>query len=432
MHIRHILSHNSNIIMESAKDILFELRHKEKKISDLVRFLSIRCDETPNYSLLMGAGCSITSGIKSGTQLINDWKKEIIEYADDYDTSITSDEYFEKQNWFDERNPYSSLFEKRYDLQRQRRAFVENEVANKNPSIGYAYLVKLIENNYFNAIFTTNFDDLLNEAFYRFSNVRPVVCAHDSAITSITVTSKRPKIIKLHGDYLFEDIKSTLRETESLEGNMKNKFIEFSKDYGLIVVGYAGNDRSIMDILSFLLKKEEFFKNGIYWCIRKGDENISDDLKKLLWKDKVFFIQIEGFDELMAELNKRLNKGVLPIDNAILSSEHQIKLIKSLTSNEYVEKSNSKIIQEDSKRLKKMVNHNIFEDFFKHVDVKKEKKDNTTRKDSSSKISEEEKKTLNKVRILFLEDETEQAYKLINEQKLEDSDNSSYKAELFY
>ena len=51
--------------MESAKDILFELRHKEKKISDLVRFLSIRCDETPNYSLLMGAGCSITSGIKS-------------------------------------------------------------------------------------------------------------------------------------------------------------------------------------------------------------------------------------------------------------------------------------------------------------------------------------------------------------------------------
>ena len=378
--------------MESAKDILFELRHKEKKISDLVRFLSIRCDETPNYSLLMGAGCSITSGIKSGTQLINDWKKEIIEYADDYDTSITSDEYFEKQNWFDERNPYSSLFEKRYDLQRQRRAFVENEVANKNPSIGYAYLVKLIENNYFNAIFTTNFDDLLNEAFYRFYNVRPVVCAHDSAITSITVTSKRPKIIKLHGDYLFEDIKSTLRETESLEGNMKNKFIEFSKDYGLIVVGYAGNDRSIMDILSFLLKKEEFFKNGIYWCIRKGDENISDDLKKLLWKDKVFFIQIEGFDELMAELNKRLNKGVLPIDNAILSSEHQIKLIKSLTSNEYVEKSNSKIIQEDSKRLKKMVNHNIFEDFFKHVDVKKEKKDNTTRKDSSSKISEEEKK----------------------------------------
>lgn len=210
--------------METRKDMLFELKHKEKKISDIVRFLNIRCDDTPNYSLLIGAGCSVTSGIKSGSQLIDIWKKEIIENVDDYDKDSNIENYLEKQNWYDERNPYSSLFEKRYDLQRQRRAFVENEVSRGNPSIGYAYLVKLIENNYFNAIFTTNFDDLLNESFYRFSNVRPVVCAHDSAITSITVTSKRPKIIKLHGDYLFEDIKSTLRETESLEGNMKNKF----------------------------------------------------------------------------------------------------------------------------------------------------------------------------------------------------------------
>lgn len=55
----------------------------------------------------------------------------------------------------------------------------------------------------------------------------------------------------------------------------------------------------------------------------------------------------------MAELNKELNNGALPIDNALLSSEHQINLIKSLTSNEYVKKSASPIIQEDAKRLKK-------------------------------------------------------------------------------
>lgn len=239
--------------MGTKDDILTELKHKEKSVSDLIRFLNIRCDDTPNYSLLLGSGCSITSGIKSGEQLINEWKKEIAITNKIPEDSEEYNKFFESQDWYDDRNPYSSLFEKRYDLQRQRRSFVENEVANKNPSIGYAYLVKLIEQNYFNAVFTTNFDDLLNEAFYRFSNVRPVVCAHDSAISSITITSKRPKIIKLHGDYLFEDIKSTLRETESLEGNMKNKFIEFSKDYGLIVVGYAGNDRSIMDILSYLL-----------------------------------------------------------------------------------------------------------------------------------------------------------------------------------
>jgi hypothetical protein len=59
--------------------------------------------------------------------------------------------------------------------------------------------------------------------FHQFSDLRPIVCAHDSAISSITITSKRPKIIKLHGDYLFDDIKSTVRETESLEENNKKE-----------------------------------------------------------------------------------------------------------------------------------------------------------------------------------------------------------------
>lgn len=416
--------------MGTKDDILTELKHKEKSVSDLIRFLNIRCDDTPNYSLLLGSACSITSGIKSGEQLINEWKKEIAITNKIPEDSEEYNKFFESQDWYDDRNPYSSLFEKRYDLQRQRRSFVENEVANKNPSIGYAYLVKLIEQNYFNAVFTTNFDDLLNEAFYRFSNVRPVVCAHDSAISSITITSKRPKIIKLHGDYLFEDIKSTLRETESLEGNMKNKFIEFSKDYGLIVVGYAGNDRSIMDILSYLLKKEEFFKNGIYWCIRKGDKNISDELKKLLWKDRVYFIQIDGFDEFMAELNKKLNNGALPIDNALLSSEHQINLIKSLTSNDYVKKSASSIIQEDSKRLKKMVSHNFFEDFVKHLDIKRNKADETNYKNRLTELSQEEKNTLNKIKISLMEDEPDKVLNIIEEQNIEKIENHIYKVEL--
>ena len=75
----------------------------------------------------------------------------------------------------------------------------------------------------------------------------------EDTINSININSKRPKIIKLHGDYLYDNIKSSLRETESLETNIKNKLIELSKNTGLIVIGYAGSDRSIMDTLNFLL-----------------------------------------------------------------------------------------------------------------------------------------------------------------------------------
>lgn len=241
-----------------------ELSHKKRTVLDLVRYIENRSPihsgvGTPNFTLFLGAGASITSGIRSGRQLIEEWKNDIYNESG---VDISQEEFFVNQgrDWYDESNPYASLFEHRFDLQRQRRLFVEKEVADKTPSIGYAYLVNLIERGYFNTIFTTNFDDLLNEAFYRFSFVRPIVCAHDSSISGVTITSSRPKIIKLHGDYLFDNIKATLRETESLEQNMRMKFQEFAKDYGLIVIGYSGQDRSIRDILTYLLQHDEYLK----------------------------------------------------------------------------------------------------------------------------------------------------------------------------
>ncbi len=84
---------------------------------------------------------------------------------------------------------------------------------------------------------------------------------------------------------------------------MRMKFEEFAKDFGLIVVGYSGGDRSIMDILSELLRTKEHFKNGIYWCVRKNDSDYHPELKKLLTRDRVFLVEIDGFDELFAELN---------------------------------------------------------------------------------------------------------------------------------
>ena len=388
---------------------LKELSHKRKTVADLIRFIGNASEnyeatgmKAPNYSVLLGSGASITSGIRSGQNLIDTWKKEVYQESDKT-SAMTLEEFFSSTNapdWYEESNAYSALFENRYDLQRHRRIFVEHEVSGKTPSIGYAYLVKLIEQGFFNTVFTTNFDDLLNEAFYRFSKNRPIVCAHDSSISGISVTSTRPKIIKLHGDYLFDDIKTTLRETESLEMNMKMKFQEFAKDFGLIVVGYAGNDRSIMDILTYLLQHEDYFKNGIYWCIRKGERNISTELKKLLWRDRVFFVEIDGFDELFAEINHKLNNGALPIDDAFLSRAHQETIIKELTENNRLSLEN-KFLAEDCKKLKDHFEDNFANDFLEYIRKQKadQSKNNENRRTRKRlhfpKLTSEEQKELN-------------------------------------
>ncbi len=342
-----------------------ESLYKKKKISDIIRFVKNSTEyelgneriTTPNYSILLGAGASVTSGIRSGSSLVKEWKNEIYKsYKESEENPLSIEEYFSPENapdWYDEKSAYSCLFEELYYLQRQRRVFVEKEVAEKTPSIGYAYLVRLIEKGYFNTVFTTNFDDLLNESFYRFSKNRPIVCAHDSSISGITITSKRPKIIKLHGDYLFDNIKATQQETEALEGNMKMKFQEFAKDFGLIVVGYSGGDKSVMDILSQLLDSEDYLKNGIYWCVRKGsnENEFSPHLKSLLHKDRVFLIEIDGFDEFFAELNFFLNSGELPIDDSFLTLHHQESIINQLTGNKHLNKE-CKYLREDCEKLK--------------------------------------------------------------------------------
>lgn len=308
-----------------------ELQNKVRKVKDLVDYVGKTPPSHPNYSIFLGAGASIASGIKTGGNLVDEWRKETYEkdgldYYADLDKYSSEEreeeareravEHLNKKHgvWYNPQNEYSSLFERKFDLPIQRRRFVEDLVDKHLPSIGYLFLITLINKNYFNTIFTTNFDDLINEAFYQFSNTRPLLCAHDSAVSSISVVAKRPKIIKLHGDYLFDDIKNTIKETESLEQNIKQKFIEFTKDNGLIVVGYSGQDRSILDVINYLLQQEEYLKNGLYWCFRADDE-ISHEVRKILWKDKVYCVQIDGFDELFTEFCSIANVNPSLVEN---------------------------------------------------------------------------------------------------------------------
>ncbi|HCG5519567.1 TPA: SIR2 family protein [Vibrio parahaemolyticus] len=269
----------------------------------LINILKNTKNHHPNFTLFLGAGASVTSDVKPAKKLIEEWRTA---YSDMYDEG---ERELDKQYWYDKPQEYSVLFEMLYDQPSQRREFIESCIENATPSWGYIYLVNLLKNRHFNTIFTTNFDDLVNEACYTFSDsLRPLVCAHDSSINSVRLTSDRPKIIKLHGDFLFDNIKNTVRELESLETNMREKFRQYASEFGLIVVGYAGNDRSVMDTLNTLLFTGEHFPHGIYWCVRKDTEfdDLSEPLKALSRFPNFHLVKIDGFDEFFAEVHQSL------------------------------------------------------------------------------------------------------------------------------
>lgn len=273
-----------------------------KKAEHLADIILTRNEGMPSYALLLGAGASMHSGIKTADVMIESWRYQLYKQLN---PGANYRAWVRRQSWYGSDGEYAFLFGELFDTSSQRRDYIENCMENASPNWGYVYLSSLIEEQIFNTVFTTNFDDLINEACYLFTEkVRPMVCAHDSEANSIKFTKKRPKIIKLHGDFLFDDIKNTEAETAKLTQNMEEKFRQCGQEYGLVVVGYGGRDDSIMLILETMIEDQQNFKNGIYWCFKKGIE-VRDRVKRLLGKDRVFAVEIEGFDELMAMIHDK-------------------------------------------------------------------------------------------------------------------------------
>lgn len=328
----------------------FEIaKNKIRTIDDLALFLKNKVDDEILYCFLLGAGASVSSGIKTGQSLVEEWRNDCFhKYYPDLKIDNVEEKIkkLKELDWYKEEKEYSSLFGNLYDLKFQRKNYIEKQVGDKDPSIGYKYLNFLTSERYIDTFFTTNFDDLLEKSItYR----RPIVCSHDSSIANISITSQRTKIIKLHGDFLFSTLKATNEETEYLDPKTKAKFEEFLKNYGLITIGYAGNDDSVMNVLKDLIKKD-YLNNGLYWCLRKEDwesQTLSPHLKELLLNDKAFIILIDNFDEFCAELaHKIVNKKEIPIFLDVQTREH-IEKRKKYYKTQYDKFKECKIIQMD-------------------------------------------------------------------------------------
>jgi len=278
----------------------------------LVDLILEKSESLTSYALFLGAGASWYSGVKTADEMIEMWRNRLYTQSR---TRIKYSEWLIKQDWYGSGGEYSHLFSHLYDEPAQRRDYIGKLLEGSYPMWGYLYLTSLLQAQIFNTVFTTNFDDLINEACYLYTDdVRPIVCAHDAGAINIRLTTTRPKIIKLHGDFLFDSIlRNTQEETEKLTKDMEAKFSQFGQEYGLVVVGYGGRDNSVMSILENLLTDKQFFKHGIYWCLRSGDKP-RDRLAKLLEKDRVYAIDIPGFDEFMAMIH---NRGGLSLPSTV-------------------------------------------------------------------------------------------------------------------
>ena len=347
-------------------------KKKHKTTSELKQVMQIRQDQNPNFCLFLGAGASRSSGIRTASEMVEDWRSMVYRGLRNTTEDCSAEEMKKwltdnAAEWYDEKKEYSSLIERVYPLRANRRKFIETEVADKIPSIGYAYLVRIAEAGLLRTLFTTNFDDLLNEAFYQFSAERALVCAHDSSVDSISITSRRTKIIKLHGDYLFDDLKNTEQETKRLDANMKDKFGECLKEYGLIIAGYSGSDKSITRNLEELLNNSIYLRNGLFWCFRAEDE-VTEEAIEILQRPNSFYALTPGFDELMADFYSMSASDTSPFSSK-LATDRASRIIETYLQNTQLKSTKSETIRRHLEELESDKHASVLSDLLKDLNT---------------------------------------------------------------
>lgn len=190
---------------------------------------------------------------------------------------------------------YGAVMEELFIQPEARQREVEELCDGRLPSFGYAVLAALLgrRDGLFNVALTTNFDDLIADAMYVFTEARPLVI-HDELLAGfIRPTRLRPLVVKVHGDHRLSP-RNTETETKDLKRGISEGIGNLLHDRGVIFVGYGGNDTGIAELLASLPAKA--LPLGVWWASSSEPDGV---LRDWLEERGAIWVQSPGFDELM-------------------------------------------------------------------------------------------------------------------------------------
>lgn len=306
-------------------------------------------NKRPHFAIFLGAGASVESGIHSADQMITDFIKRICAVeCPEIKKDGEKDKWLKENNYYKtETDKYGSLFEKCFPTEVDRREYIESQVDGKVPSLGYIALAHLIKTKIVDTIITTNFDDLVYIACTSYTDIRPVVYSLGGFASEIGATTNRPRVLKLHGDFLFSRLKNTEIEIQNQDLNMAQQVQQILEFYrGIIVIGYSGNDDSIIRLLSTIPNGKYF-----YWCVYK-DEKVNEAVEKLIREKNGWIVRTDGFDKLFDEIRQIV--GIKDDDIFSLFDERRQKIeeeLKKFNPEEYSRFDEAVKIYEEGREL---------------------------------------------------------------------------------
>ncbi|MHB1621043.1 MAG: SIR2 family protein [Sulfuricella sp.] len=275
--------------------------------------------------LLLGAGASISSGMPTAQRCIWEWKQDIFvtnnptlrESVGELSLPGTRQRI---QRWLDQRERYPaadspeeySFYAKEcYPTGQDRRSFFQSYVTQAKPHTGYRLIPLLAKAGLVRSVWTTNFDGLVGRA----CSAADIVCVEVGIDTVHRATRQHAsgelRVVSLHGDYRYDELKNTTEELKRQEAGLLTEFLHELHGYDLVVIGYSGRDTSLMVMLQQAYAESS--PSRLFWC--GFGEDLAEPVEALLANAvaagrDAFYVQSEGFDDLISRMALRQLEGV--------------------------------------------------------------------------------------------------------------------------
>ncbi len=278
---------------------------------------SIKQNLDTKFSMLLGAGASIESGIPSANECIWEWKRDIFisknPSLSETHNNIKSEAVKKSiQNWLDNQGTYpelnsdeeySAYIERAYKIPGDRKKYFQHIIEGKNPSLGYHIIALLAEKDIIKSVWTTNFDGLMVKTAHQYQLTPIEITLESQERIYRNDTEKELLCIALHGDYKYGPLKNTEKELDNQSEILIKALSHEINKRNFIVIGYSGRDNSLMMAL------EKAFQNQgagrLYWC--GYGRNVSQKVQNLIEKinlqgREAFYIPTDGFDKTMLNI----------------------------------------------------------------------------------------------------------------------------------
>lgn len=278
-------------------------------VGEFVRRLdNLVVEQQAPFAFFLGAGASVSSGIPGAATLTEKWVDQLHQLRND-DGAVGFEEWLAQDlPTYDPDDPaasYAQVMQRRFLTAAERQAEIETIVSGRDPGFGYATLAQFMtradSGERCNVVITTNFDDLVADALYLYTEKKPLVVRHEALAGFVGARRTRPTVIKLHGDALLNPLNiegETDALAESLIGALKDEL----QNRAIVFIGYGGNDTGVLKALQSL--PEDSLRWGIYWVNTSVPEG---DFGEWLEQRPAIWVEHRDFDELAVLLWERFD-----------------------------------------------------------------------------------------------------------------------------